>query len=173
MSEEPATYRSGTAGFDYHVGSAFKAILPGAFQGSVVGSVGVALYTVYNLAVSGEYSGASDFLSALMTFLAVGIGATMLGMVICSIFIALIGFPLAVLLKRRIATRGALILATLVAGVVALVLSVPLTDAVWAKGTDAWLLPVAALAYAIPAAIAYRRAIITERMLSFWSANEA
>ena len=42
---------------------------------------------------------------------------------------------------------------------------------IWAQEFEAWLMTAGTLAYAIPAGIAYRQSIITERMLSFWSTD--
>lgn len=169
MSDKPASYRAGTASFELHFGSALKAILPGAFQGSVIGSLLVASYAIVQFATSGELSGLSGLLGLLMLFLAIVMAATMAGMIVCSIYIGVIGFPLALLLRRRIATRGALVLALLVASAAALVSSYLFLQPLWAQEFEAWLLTGLALAYAIPAGIAYRQAIITERLLSFWS----
>ncbi len=107
--------------------------------------------------------------SAVMTFCFVMIIAIMAGMIVCSIFIALIGFPLALAMRRRIATPGALIVTLIVATGTALVTSHVAYDPGWAVEFHPWIMTGLTLAYAIPAGIAYRQAIITERMLSFWS----
>ena len=171
MRDKPASDRAGTASFELHVGSALKAILPGAFQGSVVGSLLVATYAVVQFAASGERAGLSGFLELLMIFVAIVIGATMAGMIVCSLYIGVIGLPLALILRRRIASRGALVLSLVVSVAVALVSSHLLLEPVWAPEFEAWLLTAVTLAYAVPAGIAYRQAIITERLMSFWSTS--
>lgn len=130
-----------------------------------------AAYAIVQFGLSGEMAGFSGFLGLLMMFLALVMAATMAGMIVCSVYIALIGLPLALLLRRRIATRAALALTLIVATGVALISSYLFLKPIWAQEFDAWLMTAAALAYAIPAGIAYRQAIITERMLSFWSTD--
>lgn len=153
------------------MGSAVKAILPGAFQGSVVGSIAVAAYFVIDFVLSGEFSGAADLLGMLMAFLAIVMAGTMAGMIVCSVYIGLIGLPLALLLRRRIATRAALLLALAVATCATLVSCYLFLEPLRAPEFEASLMTAAALAYAIPAVIAYRQCIITERMLSFWTTD--
>ena len=171
MTQRPASYRSGSASFELHLGSALKAILPGAFQGAVVGSLFVACYFAVNFVSQGHLAGFTDFLNLLMLFLAIVMGGTMGGIIVCALYIAAIGFPLAVLMRRQIATRAALIAALAVATLAALMSAYLFLQPLWAAEFEAWLITGMALGYALPTGIAYRQAIITERMLSFWSTD--
>ena len=171
MSEEPAPYRAGPATFELHFGSALKAVLPGAFQGSVIGSILTAIYIMF-LSGTGESSfSVAQLAGAVMTFCFVMLIGTMAGMIICSLFIIVIGLPLALLLRRRIATQGALILTVLVAIGVALSVGYVFLDPDSILSLHPRAMTALLLAYAVPTGIAYRQAIITERMLSFWSTD--
>lgn len=169
MSEEPAPFRSGSGGFELHVGSALKAILPGAFQGAVIGSLVVAAYSVF--ATSGASLVASDIVGAIMMFCFIMMIGTMAGMIVCAIYITLIGLPLALLMRRRIATRTMLVVTVIVSTIVGLAAGWGLITPIWGVVEDRWLMIAMALCYALPAGLAYRHAIITERMLSFWSSK--
>lgn len=171
MTKRPASYRSGSASFELHLGSALKAILPGAFQGAVVGSLCVASYFAVEFVVQGGLASFTDFLSLLMLFLAIVMAGTMGGMVVCALYIVAIGFPLAVLMRKQIATRLALVAALAVATTAALVSAYLFLQPIWAAEFEAWIVTGMALGYSLPTGIAYRQAIITERMLSFWSSD--
>lgn len=171
MSEEPAPYRAGPASFELHFGSALKAILPGAFQGSVVGSLLVAAYFAFTYITDGGGLGASDIIGMIMMFCFVMMIGTLAGMVVCAMYIALVGLPLALLMRRRIATTAMLIVTLLVATICGVLISqFALVPFVGVEDQEP-LLTVLALAYALPAGVAYRQSIITERMLSFWSTD--
>ena len=91
---------------------------------------------------------------------------TMAGMIVSAIYIALIGLPMALLMRRRIGSQAMLIAPILVALIVGLLASWLLMTPIWGAQEDRWLLAAVALCYTIPAGIAYRRAIITERLTS-------
>jgi len=179
LSEEPASdrsgpnrsgpYRSGSAAFELHVGSALKAILPGAFQGAVIGSLVVAAYSVFATGAAGF--AASDIVGAVMMFCFIMMIGTMAGMIACGIYITLVGLPLALLMRRRIATRAMLVVTLVVSTIVGLIAGSLLIAPLWGTQDDGWLMMAMALCYAIPAGLAYRRAIMTERLLSFWSTD--
>jgi len=171
LSDEPASYQSGSAAFELHFGSALKAILPGAFQGAVIGTLIVAGYSMF--ASLGEILGfgASEIVGTVMIFCFIMMIGTMAGMIVCAIYIAVIGLPIALLMRRRIATPAMLILTVIVSTLVGLAAGWGIIAPIWGVTDDRWLMIGMALCYAIPAGVAYRRAIITERMLSFWSSK--
>jgi hypothetical protein len=172
LAQEPASYRAGSASFDLNAGSALKAILPGAFQGAVVGSLAVAMYFQITF-FAGEGSFAlSDLAGALMAFCFTMMVATLAGTIICCIYIALIGFPLALVMHRRIASPVMLWLSVAVATLAGLATAYLSSDSLIISPGDEALIALTALAYAIPAGVFYRRAIITERLLSFWGDRE-
>ena len=145
--------------------------MPGAFQGSVVGSIIVAAYFTVAYTVGGEGFAASDLVGVVMMFCFVTMVGTMAGMIVSAIYILLIGLPMALLMRRRIGSRAMLVATILVAILVGLLVSWLLMTPIWGVQEDRWLLAAVALCYTIPAGIAYRRAIITERMRGFWSAK--
>lgn len=171
MNEEPAPYRSGSSAFELHFGSALKAILPGAFQGAVIGSLIVAAYSIFASFAQAFGFGDYGFVGAIMMFCFIMMIGTMGGMIVCAIYIGVIGLPIALLMRRRIATPAMLILTLIVSTLVGLAAGWAIIAPIWGVTEDRWLMIAMALCYAIPAGIAYRRAIITERMLSFWSSK--
>lgn len=148
-----------------------KAILPGAFQGSVIGSLLVAVYFTYAHAADGGGFSLTEGVGVVMLFCFVMMVATMAGMIVCAIYIAVVGLPLALLMRRRIATQAMLIVTLLVAITTGLASSHLLLGPIWAGEFSPLVVTALTLSYAIPAALAYRRAIITERLLSFWSTD--
>lgn len=130
------------------------------------------MYFALDFVLADGLSAFTDFLGLLMGLLVIVMVGTMAGMVVCALYIAVIGFPLAVLMRRQIATRYALVAALLVAATAALGSAYLFLQPIWAKELETWLVTGMALAYALPAGVAYRQAIITERMLSFWSAPD-
>jgi hypothetical protein len=169
MSEKPASYRSGTAAFELHFGSAFKAILPGAFQGAVVGSLMVATYSTVIYASDGLAVSFSGIAGVMMMFCFIMLVGTLAGMIVCAVQIGLVGLPLALVMRRRIATPAMLAVTLVAATLAGLAASRLLLTEFWGMQDQEALMVAMALAYAIPAGLAYRRAIITERMLGFWS----
>ncbi|MEM7687824.1 MAG: hypothetical protein AAF291_02285 [Pseudomonadota bacterium] len=148
-----------------------KAILPGAFQGAVIGSLVVAAYFTINGAVKASEISGPDLVSGVMLFCFVLMIGTLAGMIVCAVYIAVVGLPLALLMRRRIATQAMLIVTVLVALAMGLATSWFVMTPLWGASEDAWLVTVMVLCYAVPTGLAYRRAIITERMLSFWTTD--
>ncbi|MEM6584136.1 MAG: hypothetical protein AAF692_00105 [Pseudomonadota bacterium] len=172
MSEKRASYQSGSAAFELHLGSALKAILPGAFQGAVIGSLFVAMYFALDFILADGLSAFTDFLGLLMGLLVIVMFGTMAGMVMCLVYLALIGLPLAVVMRRRVGTRIGLVAALFVAVITATISAYLAIKDGWTSNIEDWIVGGVALAYAIPSGVAYRQAIIAERMLSFWSAPD-
>lgn len=160
MRGEPASPRSVAAPFDLNVGSALKAILPGAFQGAVIGAIAYAAYFTM------VYAGGLEPVSAIMLFCFAVLVGTMAGTVLCAIYITLIGLPLALVMRRRIGTLAMLAISLAAAGLFAALASRMIVDQAQLAGAEAIATHAAALAFTIPAAVTYRRAILTERLLS-------
>ncbi|MEM7703230.1 MAG: hypothetical protein AAF251_14935 [Pseudomonadota bacterium] len=171
MNEEPASYRSGSAAFELHFGSALKAILPGAFQGAVIGSLIVAVYSIFASLTGGMDFGGSGLVGAIMMFCFIMMIGTMGGMIVCAIYIGVVGLPIALVMRRRIATPSMLVITLIVSTLAGLAAGWALITPIWGVEEDRWMMIAMALCYAVPAGVAYRRAIITERMLSFWSSK--
>ena len=172
MAREPASYRAGTAGFDLNAGSAIKAILPGAFQAAFVGSLFVAAY--FSIAHFADLNGftMSDALGVLMGVCFIVMIATFGGTVMCALYITLIGLPLALLMRRHIVRPATLWISVAVAAATGSVLAGWFISQYPGSPQTNALTLMAVIGYAIPAGYFYRRAIITERMLSFWSQGQ-
>ena len=94
-----------------------------------------------------------------------GVIAIIIATVLCAFYIGLVGAPLAALLGQRLDTRFGLALAVLSAVITAIVALAafglwPLFD------TPDWQFALLVFAYALPAGLLYRRAVLTARQFS-------
>jgi hypothetical protein len=172
LAQEPASYRAGSASFDLNAGSALKAILPGAFQGAVVGSLLVTSWYIGQAFFIELAFDLTNILSAIMAFCFAMLVATAAGTVLCALAITVVGLPLALVMRRHIARPAMLGLSVAVSLLAGLAVTQMLTASILVSPGDEALIALAVLAYAIPAGVFYRRAIITERLLSFWGDRE-
>jgi hypothetical protein len=158
-------YRPSHAGFDLNAGSAMAGVLPASFQAAVIGS---GLMAAWLLAESFIRDGLPDLAIIIAAILGLGLLAfftIIIATVFCAVYIALIGVPLASLMGRRLATPLGLVVACLAALSAGTIASAafgvwPLFD------TPDWRFALLVFAYALPAGLLYRRAVINARMLS-------
>ena len=158
-------YRPSLAGFELNAGSAIAGVLPASFQAAAIGS-GLTLAWLAIAAVIAE--GLADPLFVLKIIpgvIVAGVIAIIIATVLCAFYIGLVGAPLAALLGQRLDTRFGLALAVLSAVITAIVALAafglwPLFD------TPDWQFALLVFAYALPAGLLYRRAVLTARQFS-------
>jgi len=158
-------YRPSFAGFELNAGSAIAGVLPASFQAAAIGS-GLTLAWLAIAAVIAE--GLADPLFVLKIIpgvIVAGVIAIIIATVLCAFYIGLVGAPLAALLGQRLDTRFGLALAVLSAVITAIVALAafglwPLFD------TPDWQFALLVFAYALPAGLLYRRAVLTSRQFS-------
>ena len=158
-------YRPIHAGFDLNAGSAFAGVLPASFQAAVIGS-GLTLAWIGATAVIAN--GLPDPIVALQMALGalmVAILPIIIATVFCAIYIAVVGVPIAAFLGGRLDTPAGLAVAVgaaLVAGLAAMAAFGfrPLF------GEVDWQFALMVFAYALPAGLLYRRAVLNARLLS-------
>lgn len=164
-------YRPSTAWFELNAGSALAGVLPASVQAAAVGSVAT-LAALLGVGFTGEQSPMGDLsIWAIPGLIVAMLFITLIGTFFCAFYIALVGVPVAFLMGRRLAGPlglGVAIALALATGLVAA--GVLGASPVW--GGDGWLLPVLATAYALPAGLFYRRAVLTSRILSPWDEPE-
>lgn len=158
-------YRPSLARFELDFVSPIAAVFPASAMAAAIGSV-------LSLAVLALSSSITPGWPDLATVFAAGLGtlfllmlATIIASGFCAFYIVLIGVPLAWLLGRRLATPLGLALA--VAGAVAgALMAAALFDA-WPFGTDVgWPFTAMVTAYALPAGLLYRKAVLGARLFS-------
>ena len=158
-------YRPSFAGFELNAGSAIAGVLPASFQAAAIGS-GLTLAWLAIAAVIAE--GLADPLFVLKMIpgvIVAGVIAIIIATVLCAFYIGLVGAPLAALLGQRLDSRFGLALAVLSAVITAIVALAafglwPLFD------TPDWQFALLVFAYALPAGLLYRRAVLTARQFS-------
>ncbi len=158
-------YRPSFAGFELNAGSAIAGVLPASFQAAAIGS-GLTLAWLAIAAVIAE--GLADPLFVLKIIpgvIVAGVIAIIIATVLCAFYIGLVGAPLAALLGQRLDSRFGLALAVLSAVITAIVALAafglwPLFD------TPDWQFALLVFAYALPAGLLYRRAVLTARQFS-------
>jgi hypothetical protein len=158
-------YRPSHAGFDLAAGSAFAGVLPASFQAAVIGS-GLTLAWIAATALIAN--GLPDPVLALQMALAtlmVAFLPIIVATVFCAIYIGVVGVPIAALLGAQLDTPTGLAVAVgaaLATGLAAMVVFGfrPLL------GEVDWQFALLVFAYALPAGLLYRRAVINARLLS-------
>jgi hypothetical protein len=158
-------YRPSHAKFDLNAGSAFAGVLPASFQAAVIGS-GLTLAWIAAAAVIAD--GLPDPVIALqmaLGLLAVAIIPIIIATVLCATYIGVVGVPIAALLGARLDTPTGLAVAVgaaLATGLAAMVVFGfrPLL------GEVDWQFALMVFAYALPAGLLYRRAVINARQLN-------
>ena len=165
------TYRPAHAGFELNAGSALAGVLPASFLAAVIGSG----LTLAWLAVAAWIAdGLPDPLTLLKYVLAMAMVAILpiiIATVFCAIYVGLVGVPLAALLGRRLETPLGLVVAigaaVLAGGAATAAFGVrPLFS------TPDWQFSLMVFAYALPAGLFYRRAVLTARRLSRFAEPE-
>lgn len=158
-------YRPSHAGFELNAGSAIAGVFPASFQAAAIGS-GLTLAWLAIAAVIAE--GLPEPLFALKLIPGVALALMMaitIATVLCAFYIGLVGAPLAALLGHRLHSRFGLAVAVLSAVITAIVALAafglwPLFD------TPDWQFALLVFAYALPAGLLYRRAVLTARQFS-------
>jgi hypothetical protein len=165
-------YRPSFAGFELNAGSALAGVLPASFQAAMIGS-GLLLAWLGILAAMTDGPPDPLFMLQLIPGVIVaGFFTVIVATAFCAFYIGLVGLPLAALLGQRLDSPFGLalaVLAALSAGIAAMaVFGVwPLFD------TPDWQFAVLVLAYAVPAGLLYRRAVLTARQISPFAAAAA
>ena len=158
-------YRPSFAGFELNAGSALEGVLPASFQAAVIGS---GLLLAWLAVASVIADGLPDPVFVLKLIPGVALAVMMaitISTVVCAFYIALVGAPLAALLGHRLESQFGLALAVLSAVITAMVALAafglwPLFD------TPDWQFALLVFAYALPAGLLYRRAVLTARQFS-------
>ncbi len=158
-------YRPSYAGFDLNAGSAFAGVLPASFQAAVIGT-GLTLAWIAATAVIAK--GLPDPIVALQMALGglmVAILPIIIATVFCAIYIGVVGVPIAALFGARLDTPAGLAVAigaALATGLAAMVVFGfrPLF------GEVDWQFALMVFAYALPAGLLYRRAVLAARQIS-------
>jgi hypothetical protein len=158
-------YRPSFAGFELNAGSAIAGVLPASFQAAAIGS-GLTLAWLAIAAVIAEGLADPVFVLKLIPGVIVaGVIAIIIATVLCAFYIGLVGAPLAALLGHRLDSRLGLTVAVASAVITAIVALAafgmwPLFD------TPDWQFALLVFAYALPAGLLYRRAVLTARQFS-------
>ena len=158
-------YRPSHAGFDLNAGSAFAGVLPASFQAAVIGS-GMTLAWIAAAGVMADGLPSPVFaLQMALGALAVAFIPIIIATVLCAIYIGVVGVPIAALLGARLNTPAGLAVAVgaaLATGLAAMVVFGfrPLF------GEVDWQFALMVFAYALPAGLLYRRAVLIARMLN-------
>ena len=158
-------YRPSFAGFELNAGSAIAGVLPAGFQAAVIGS-GLLLAWLAIAAVIAEGLPDPLFVLKIIPGLALALMmAIIIATVLCAFYIGLVGAPLAALLGQRLDSRFGLAVAVLSAVIAAIVALAafglwPLFD------TPDWQFALLVFAYALPAGLLYRRAVLAARQFS-------
>jgi hypothetical protein len=166
-------YRPSHAGFDLNAGSALAGVVPASLQAAAVGSTLSLIGLLATWLISEGLS--VDVLSfweipgivfaGLVMIIFAGLIMMAIGTVVSAMFVALIGVPVALAMGRRLGSP----LGMTVAAAAALVTGGFLGSAFWSAPLfedDGPLFAAMILAYALPAGLFYRRAVLTARQLS-------
>ena len=164
------SYRPSYAGFELNVGSVLGGVIPAAAMSGAIGS-----FLIMTYVVGSEIIRSDDSLSlvlgtsAVALFLGTFFG-TIIGSIMCAFYIAITGVPVAILLGPRIERPVAGAVAVVTAIGTGIAATLWMVDGIYGVSMrDFAPLLGAAMAYAIPAGLLYRRAIITSRKLSPWA----
>jgi len=158
-------YRPSFAGFELNAGSALAGIFPASFQAAAVGSaLTLVAFLLAGLIDEGMAFAAVSFwaIPGLLFWMLI---TTTIGTAFCAFYIAIVGVPVAWLLGRRLAAPLGLGVAVCLAVLAGAVLG----SAFWASpvfGDGGWLFALIVMAYALPAGLFYRRAVLMSRSLS-------
>lgn len=157
-------YRPIHAGFDLNAGSAFAGVLPASFQAAVIGSgLTLAWIGATALIANGLPNPVLALQMALATIMVAFI-PIIIATVFCAIYIGVVGVPIAALLGARLDTPTGLAVAVgaaLATGLAAMAVFGfrPLF------GEVDWPFALMVFAYALPAGLLYRRAVLNARLL--------
>ena len=165
-------YRPSLAGFEHDAGSALAGVVPASLQAAAFGTT---LNLILGLAAALIKTGLSfDVQWLWMTPVIIfTLGVMMaIGTVFCAVIIALIGVPVAWAMGRRLGSS----LGVAVAAGAALVAGGALGIAFWHAPMfedDGPLFGLMVLAYALPAGLLYRRAVLAARLFSTFDETTA
>jgi hypothetical protein len=165
-------YRSSFAGFELNAGSALAGVFPASVQAAVVGSVPTLIGFLVLGLLSEGFSPSELSLWAIPGLLFLLLVITTIGTAFCAFYIAIVGVPVAWLLGRRLNTPLGLGVAV---GLAALS-GAALGSAFWVApvfGDGGWLFALMVMAYALPAGLFYRQAVLSSRSLSPYAEAES
>lgn len=157
-------YRPSIAGFERTALPPIVGVLPASFMAAAIGSaVTFAGFLVLG-ATNSEPIGLNALPATVLYLLLLAIPVMACATVFCMIFIAMIGVPVAWLMGTRLGTTTGLIIATALATSTAMVLGAML-ETLPLGLEPRWAFSAIVLAYALPAAIFYRRSVLDARTL--------
>lgn len=158
-------YRPSYAGFELNVISPIAGVLPASLQAAAIGSaISLTGFAIVGLG-RGDFALSDMSFAVLWGALGIGLMMTLVGTVFCAFYIALFGVPVAWLLRGRLDTPFGLGVAMAIA-VAAGAASVGVIVGLAPLGTEHLLLGALISAYALPAGILYRRAVLAARSFS-------
>jgi hypothetical protein len=158
-------YRPSSAGFELNAGSALAGVFPASFQAAAVGSTLTLVWLLLAGLIDEGLSFAALSFWAIPGLLFMMLVTTIIGTAFCAFYIAIVGVPVAWLLGRRLAAPLGLGVAVCLAVLAGAVLG----STFWAApvfGDDGWLFALIVMAYALPAGLFYRQAVLTARSLN-------
>ncbi len=141
------------------------AVLPASFQAAVIGSGLVLAWLGIAAVIADGLPDAVFVLQIIPGALLASVIAIIVATVLCAFYIALVGLPLAALLGHRLGSPlglGVAVLSAVLTGI-----AVMGVFGVWPLfGSPDWLFALLVFAYALPAGLLYRRAVLTARQFS-------
>jgi hypothetical protein len=158
-------YRPSLAGFERDAGSALVGVVPASLQAAAVGTTLSLMLLLAAVLIEEGLSFEVQSLWAIPGIVFAGLVMMSIGTVFSALIIALIGVPVAWALGSRLASP----LGLAVAAGAALVTGGVLGSAFWRAPVfedDGPLLGLMILAYALPAGLFYRRAVLAARTFS-------
>ena len=165
-------YRPSHAGFELNAGSAFAGVFPASFQAAVIGSGLTLAWAAVDGVLTEGLPAPLMVLQMILAAMIVAIIPVIVATVACAFYIGIVGVPLAALLGARLGTPLGLAVAlgaALVTGLAAMV-----AFGGWPMSGEAgWLFALMVFAYALPAGLLYRRAVIDARLISPFAAPAA
>jgi hypothetical protein len=164
-------YRPSTAWFELNAGSALAGVLPASVQAAAVGSVAALAVAFGAGLMDGRFNIADMSFWAAPWLIVIMLLAILITTPICALCIAVLGVPVAFLLRRRLARPLGLGVALGIALATGLATFWLLGfEGGWGK--DAWIFPLLVTAYALPGGLFYRQAVLASRTLSRWNDPE-
>lgn len=166
------SYRPSFARFELNAGSALAGVLPASFQAAALGSFLVATVAVLAFLAEAPKFNLVEALSMVPGFLMIALMMTTVATVVCALHVALVGVPLAWLLGDRLSTNAGLALAITCAVSSALVVCA--LYGIWPFGSDETPgITAMVFAYALPAGLLYRRAVLNARSFNPYADSAA
>ncbi len=166
------SYRPSFARFELNAGSALAGVLPASLQAAGLGSCLVLTVAMIAVLADAPKFSVVEALSFVPGFLLVMFMMTTVATVFCALHVALVGVPLASLLGGRLHTPAGLALA--ITGAVSSALVACAVYGIWPFGSEETLaITGMVFAYALPAGLLYRRAVLNARSFNPFSESAA